>query len=371
VRVPQAGEATVVNAALRESAAELGRWLRWATPVQTVEETEVRNRRAYAEYLAREYFHFHLYRRADGAFVGGLSLEPTDWAVPSFEIGYWVRTSLSGHGYITEAVTGLVDFAQKHFGAQRLTIWCDARNQRSAAVAERCGFPLVARMARHHRNHHGELIDSLMYAWQSDAPDPSRPPTPRARIPLHPILLDLPEPLASERLIMRPRQPGDGPAITAAVHASAASLRPWMPWYHDGQTAAESELHARQSRVQYLRREDLGYVLIERASGQLIGAASIFNFNWRIPSCEIGYWLHLDYQGRGYMTEAVNCLTALAFETLHMERIEIRCHGDNQRSAAVAQRCGYQLEARLHHHRRGVDGQLADTLVFARLRGDG
>jgi RimJ/RimL family protein N-acetyltransferase len=67
------------------------------------------------------------------------------------------------------------------------------------------------------------------------------------------------------------------------------------------------------------------------------------------------------------MTEAVNGITAFAFHYLRAQRIEIRCDARNTRSAAVAERAGYTLEARFHHHMRAVDGTLRDTLIYVRF----
>jgi ribosomal-protein-serine acetyltransferase len=57
-----------------------------------------------------------------------------------------------------------------------------------------------------------------------------------------------------------------------------------------------------------------------------------------------------------------------AFEALRAERVEIWCDARNERSAAVAMRAGFALEARLNHNRIGADGAPADSLCFARLR---
>ena len=40
----------------------------------------------------------------------------------------------------------------------------------------------------------------------------------------------LPPRTTSARLTMRPWQPGDAPALCAAIAASLEHLRPWMPW---------------------------------------------------------------------------------------------------------------------------------------------
>jgi ribosomal-protein-serine acetyltransferase len=163
IRVPRLGEGEVTNAAVRESIDKLRLWLKWAQRVPTLAESEARNRRELAAFLTREYLHFKIWRKEDGQFVGGIGLNP-DWSIPSFEMGYWVRTRLQGHGYITEAVKGLADYAFEHLEAQRLEIICDPLNHRSAAVAERADFRLEARLANSWRTPQGELTDSLIYS---------------------------------------------------------------------------------------------------------------------------------------------------------------------------------------------------------------
>jgi RimJ/RimL family protein N-acetyltransferase len=64
------------------------------------------------------------------------------------------------------------------------------------------------------------------------------------------------------------------------------------------------------------------------------------------------------------MTEAVSAITRVGFELCDLGRIEIRCHPDNIRSAAIPRRLGYQ-------HVDTVDDADGDpALVFA-LEADG
>ena len=92
--------------------------------------------------------------------------------------------------------------------------------------------------------------------------------------------------------------------------------------------------------------------------------------DWSVPSFEIGYWLRSSTVGKGYITEAVEALTQAAFQHLHAERIIIRCDSRNVRSARVAERAGYTLEATLRRDARAPDGSLRDTLQFVRLAGE-
>src|SRR5262249_32653217 len=100
----------------------------------------------------------------DGFFVGASGMHNIDWTVPAFEIGYWLRSSLHGQGYMTEAVEGITQFAFQTLGAERGEIRCDCRNERSAAVARRAGFVQQAYFPRNGRANDGGLRDSLVFA---------------------------------------------------------------------------------------------------------------------------------------------------------------------------------------------------------------
>jgi RimJ/RimL family protein N-acetyltransferase len=369
LRVPLPGEGAIRFAAIEESVDEIRPWTFVAQTELTLSDSEARCRRDRANFMAREQFQFHIWRKEDGAFVGNIFLRSRDWNIPCFEIGYWQRTSMAGSGYMSEAARGLAEYGFTYLGAKRLELFCDPRNRRSAAVAERAGFTLEARLVRDWRGPKGDLVDSLLYVQLAPEGD-IRPRQFSVSKDTYTLLLDVAEQLESERLLLRAPRAGDAWMINEAVNESLDNLRPWMPWAAHAPTLDDTEIVAREMAVAFSRRESLSFRLLRRSDEQFIGMCSIFQFNWDIPSCEMGYWVRASAQGQGYITEAVNRLTTFAFDDLAMERIEIRCDARNQRSAAVAERAGYTLEARLHHHRRAVNGALADTLIYAKLRGD-
>lgn len=175
----------------------------------------------------------------------------------------------------------------------------------------------------------------------------------------------LPSSLTTDRLLLRVPRAGDGPAINAAIRESHDTLRQWMPWARRIPTLAESETFAREAAARFRACDEAAYLIFRREDGLLIGSTGLHSIDWGVPRFEIGYWLRSDCEGRGFVTEAVRALTALCFERLGAQRVEIRCDSRNLRSAAVARRVGYQLEATLRHQARNNDGLLRDTLVFA------
>ncbi len=168
LRAPRPGDGVAGNEAIHESARELQPWMPWANPLPAPEDTEEVYRRMAAQWLTRESLPLILLRKEDGLFVGGSGLMCRDWNVPFFEIGYWVRTSLQGQGYITEAVLAQTRFAFDVLGARRIEIRCDARNTRSARVAERAGYTLEGRLRHFARAVDGTLADILIYALTAD-----------------------------------------------------------------------------------------------------------------------------------------------------------------------------------------------------------
>jgi RimJ/RimL family protein N-acetyltransferase len=184
-----------------------------------------------------------------------------------------------------------------------------------------------------------------------------------------PILRDFPSFFESEHLLLRAPGAGDGEATYQAVAESMAELRPWLPWANDSITAETQEAVMRRAHADFMARTDLMLLLFHKASGALLGGSGLHNIDWRVPRFEIGYWLRTSYTGHGYMTEAVNAIVAFAFITLGAQRLEIRCDERNTRSAAVARRCGFDLEGILRNNGRDHhSGALENTMVFARIR---
>jgi len=171
------------------------------------------------------------------------------------------------------------------------------------------------------------------------------------------------------RLRLRVPAAGDGPALNRATSAAHAKLSVYMPWAKTPISIAESETFARESAARFRAREELNYLIFHAANPHtVIGSIGLHHLDWAVPCFEFGYWLETTHTGHGYMTEAVLHLRDYAFQQLGAERLEIRCDARNHSSAAVAQRAGFPLEARLAHKLRTNDGTLTDLLIHARLR---
>jgi RimJ/RimL family protein N-acetyltransferase len=180
-----------------------------------------------------------------------------------------------------------------------------------------------------------------------------------------PLLLDLPDRLETDRLILRPPLPGDGPTMNEAVLETIDALRPWMPWATPTPTVDDTEAWCRKAYAEFLARRQLPLLLFLRGDGAFVGSSGMPRLDWSVPRFEVGYWVRRRFEGQGYVTEAVAEMTRFCFEALSARRVEIRMDERNERSWRVAERLGFTLEGTLRNDERAPDGRLRNTRVYA------
>ena len=186
---------------------------------------------------------------------------------------------------------------------------------------------------------------------------------------INPVLLDLPSAIETERLVLRPPRTGDGPMLYSAVADSLSELRRFLaslPWVAVEQSIESSEVYCRTAQANFVARKDLPFLLIERATVQLVGAAGLHRAVWTTPKVEVGCWGRTSTSGNGFVSEAVVALTQFAFSHLGAVRVELITDEENDASRRLAERCEFQLEGILRNERRAPDGTLRNTCIYAR-----
>lgn len=146
------------------SADSLREWMPWAHPAPLLDSMQKYFFSIEEKWQNREVLDFQWIEKSTGVLIGKGGFHHIDWAIPKFEIGYWLGERFVGHGYCTEAVNGLVQFATTELGARRLEIRSQPTNTRSRAVAERCGFVLEGIHRMSLLGVDGQACDACMYA---------------------------------------------------------------------------------------------------------------------------------------------------------------------------------------------------------------
>ena len=163
-------DAPALFGAVNRSRTSLLEFMPWArTSHLVIEDTEEWIGRERARWLVQDTeLGFGIFR-PDGVFVGGIGAHAIDWSVPRFELGYWLDDLSVRRGYMQEAVRAMTRACFDRCHASRVEIRCDARNVRSARVAEGCGFYLDGTLRGHARGTDGSIRDTMV--WGMTATD--------------------------------------------------------------------------------------------------------------------------------------------------------------------------------------------------------
>lgn len=192
-----------------------------------------------------------------------------------------------------------------------------------------------------------------------------------ARSAFNPVLLDIPDRIETERLLLRAPRPGDGAMVNASVLETLDDLRRYpasMPWAMEEQPVGTTEEYCRRGAANWIIRADFPMLALWRDGGEHAGNVGLHRFNWETRVFEIGWWCRKRFQGKGLITEAARALTAFAYAHLGARRVWCACDEENERSWRVAERIGFAHEGTLKSERCDPDGTRRSMRVYARTR---
>lgn len=114
-----------------------------------------------------------LERKLDKAVIGHVSLRWSDATAGQGELLFAIDPAHAGNGFLTEALTAMMNMAFDHFRIHRVFVRCDGRNHHSAKLMQKLGMRLEA----HYREHalfQGEWDEELHFAildreWQASS----------------------------------------------------------------------------------------------------------------------------------------------------------------------------------------------------------
>ena len=190
---------------------------------------------------------------------------------------------------------------------------------------------------------------------------------------INPLLIDVPMPIRTPRLLLRPKQPGDGAPTAAAVAETWDDLHQWMAWAEtlDDNSAEQQEIRTRHVMARFILREEFNLLGIEIATGQPVIWCGFHGVDWHARQCETGFWVRKGAQRRGFATEATNTLLRYAFAALGMRRVGITHSSGNEGSRRVIEKLGFLPEGIQRAANCLPGGRRADRHLYARLDSNG
>lgn len=140
----------------------------------------------------------------------------------------------------------------------------------------------------------------------------------------------------------------------------------WKLWFTSVPSAEIIDDYITSALEQKAKGLSLPFVVIDKASGEVIGSTRFCNADLLNQRVEIGYtWYSKSYQKTSCNTECKLLLLTHAFESLEAIAVEFRTNWHNQASRAAITRLGAKQDGVLRNHQKMPNGGYRDTVVFS------
>ncbi len=86
------------------------------------------------------------------------------------------------------------------------------------------------------------------------------------------------------------------------------------------------------------------YNLAINLRGEVIGSVGIHDIDYEKLCAEVGYWLGVEYHGKGYAIEAVNRLIKIVHRRFSLKNLSAKVHEVNYASRKVLEKNGFIID---------------------------
>lgn len=107
--------------------------------------------------------------------------------------------------------------------------------------------------------------------------------------------------------------------------------------------------------------------IFEVQTNRLLGKITVFDYNYRNQSVEIGYYIKQEYRKKGYTKESLRLICEVLFDKLNINKISAQTGVFNEASRSLLEGLGFKVDGILREHHE-LDGILYDDYIYSILR---
>ena len=152
--------------------------------------------------------------------------------------------------------------------------------------------------------------------------------------------------------------------IFVLIDSNRDHLRRWLEWVEAVRSVEDERRWVEACEKAQSDGTGTPPLLVYR--GVIAGSVGAESFDLLRRSCEVGYFISEHLQGRGIVTRACRSILSTVFDTMGMNRVQIRVMPQNTRSLAIPQRLGFVYEG-VQRQAQLLHGQFHDFAVYSLL----
>ena len=175
--------------------------------------------------------------------------------------------------------------------------------------------------------------------------------------------------LENEHVLLRPLQETD---MEYLLHFSINEPELWKYSLIRANGKDNLENYIQIALKARANQTEFPFIVFDKRTGKYAGSTRFYDINFPFKTMQLGYtWYGSAFQGTGINKHCKYLLFQFAFETLGMERIELRADNKNERSKAAMLSIGCKADGVLRSNMPTFESEARrDSIVFSMLRNE-
>jgi len=178
--------------------------------------------------------------------------------------------------------------------------------------------------------------------------------------------------LVSPRLVLRPPRTSDVGEIRRLLRHNAKHLEPWKPAPSNGEepsSITEVSNAVLRQRREWKRGSGFSFMVGTREDqAHFIGKIALNGvLRGAMYGAYLGYWMDVDCQGKGFVTEGIQAVLDFAFGAAGLHRVQAAIMPRNTPSLRVVEKLGFRREGYAERYLQ-IACKWEDHILFARTR---
>lgn len=171
--------------------------------------------------------------------------------------------------------------------------------------------------------------------------------------------------LESERALLRPLSKDDESELQEI--ADDESL--WIYGTADLSKPGELKKYIAKAIADRLNNTSAVWVIVDKKTGRVAGCTRLAEISWDDERGQIGWtWIGREFQGSGLNKDMKFLILTFGFETLGLNRIELKADERNHQSRQAIIGIGATREGVLREHIKLHDGYIRNTVYYSILK---
>ena len=173
--------------------------------------------------------------------------------------------------------------------------------------------------------------------------------------------------LQNQKVILRPLQQSDEELLWPIAQEKAL----WIYGLKDLSVRENLNQYIQSALADRNSKKCAVWIIIDAASGKVAGCTRLAEISWKDERGQIGWtWIGKAFQGSGLNKAMKYEILKYGFETLGLNRIELKADERNLQSRKAILKLGATEEGTLRQHMKIADGFIRNTVFYSILKSE-